>query len=507
MHDAYKMVSKGVFFNGVKHAIRKVSGAAASIRDASTSLRRNDKKVMISRPVLMFTKDSEASLRRLQEAAGVGFDVGTGMDIPRYAVNNPLDGGDRLSTGMGSSPTSSDGSGSNRSVPVQRPDFGPPRATLGSVAAAKGIIVAPPAQVKTKVTKLPKEVEAHLRRRSSDTQHTQSSGDVEEAVIVTASRAPSIRSAHSTYSYVRDSQAHGPSTITMPVPSLPTPTRPRLVQFTSARGVPTPALEPQGGAAAGGANRRISQVAAVVLNGGPGANDEADAIMTDGMRYVQAFGVNQTDIVVEPTRSSNLGRSSSIASQSRRSSRSIGANGSNSKSKLSPSMASTHSPVPTQSTSSYVYPSPSASFDSELNSRGSLVMRRILVRADEQFAFSFPVMLPTTPGSSATGTPASGTSSATSSAGRRNINIVVKLLYGGGPLPKFLIHSIITAPSPKKASSSSSSKKSGEGTVEVEFWGTPGKKDAGEVFVGVFDVSGGQEVCVGKLAVDVVSGR
>ncbi|KLO16281.1 hypothetical protein SCHPADRAFT_995248 [Schizopora paradoxa] len=498
MHDAYNMVSKGAFFNGVKQAVRKVSGAAtASVRRASASM-RNNKKAMISKPVLMFTKDSEASLRRLQEAAGVGMDVGAGMDLPRYAVGNHLDGSD-----LGSSPTGSDGS--NMSVPVQRPDFGPPRATLASVAANKATAVATPAQVKTKVTKLPKEVvrqgqdERHLRRRSSDTQHTQSSGDVEEAVIVTASRAPSIRSAHSSYSYARDSQAQG-ANITMPVPSLPTHARPRLVQFTSARGVPTPALDPQrGGDGMSGANRRVSQVAAVVNGIG---NEDADAIMTEGMRYVQAFGGNQVDVVVEPTRTSNLGGGSSIASQSRRSSRSIGVSGGagSSKAKLSPSMASTHSPVPTQSTSSYVYPSPSASFDSELNSRGSLVMRRILVRAGEQFSFNFPVMLPVTPGS----TPASGTSSASRNASKNNI--VARLLYGGGALPNFLVYSVITAPSPKK-SSSSSSKKSGDGTVEVEFWGTPGKKDVGEVFVGLFDVSGGQEVCVGKLAVDVVTGR
>lgn len=426
----------------------------------------------------MFTKDSNENLSALRAAAGLD-DAGGVYACPDSALDSmdapPGDGISLgLSSGLGSSPPSTTGHSNETgkaSIPRQRADFGPSRpGNVSSTPRGHGDLA---------------RKSSHSQCRSTDTHTTLSFGDREhdaelaEAVIVTASRATSLRSARSSaYScapstYARDSVHVGGATQVA---------RPRLVPFTNARGVPvpTPTLNSQAGPAGPREQRRVSQIAAVVsgvqpARSKPGAHEiDADAIMTEGMRYVRAFGDQDTEL--EITRPSNLGQPSSEPPPSR----------SNSK-RSSRSMSRVQEGVsPTQTQSSYVYPSPSQSIESSVKqdggsrgsrgSRGSLMMSRILVRSGEAFAFKYPIAL----------------------SSLSENKLVARPLYGGPHLPSFLSHTIsLSTPS------FSSSGKKRRIRYEVEFWGTPSSKDIGEAIVGIF-AEGSNGECVGRLVVEVV---
>ncbi|KAL5522890.1 AXL2 [Sanghuangporus sanghuang] len=464
-----KRTTKGVFFRNVRAAVKNFS---SSNGNGST------RKSAISKPVLMFTKDSNDNMRALRAAAGLedrGY-TSSAVDSLDATPGGGISFG--LSSGLGSSPTSTTGHSNETgkvSIPRQRADFGPVRS--GAHQRARSASHA-------RSSSTPKG--SHARRRSTDTQGTRSSGDrdrddeLAEAVIVTASRATSLRSARSSaYSYapsayIRDSHPGGVAQVT----------RPRLVPFTSARGVPVPVptLTSIAGPAGPREQRRVSQVAALVspeaaTSSKAGAHDaDTDAIMTDGLRYVRAFGDQNTDF--EPARPPNLGRQSPAPIATR----------SNSK-RSSHSFARQDGVSPTQTLSSYVYPSPSQSVESSVKrgsrgSRGSLMMSRILVRTGEAFAFKYPIALSVPPN------PAS-------SAERK---LCVRPLYGGSNLPSFLAHAVSGA-TPSLSGAGSNRKR--RMRYEVEFWGTPNTNDVGEVIVGIFTDDSTAE-CVGRLVVEVV---
>ncbi|THH07784.1 hypothetical protein EW145_g3142 [Phellinidium pouzarii] len=494
-----KKTTKAAFFSNVKAAMRNFSGGSAVSTRKST----------ISKPVLMSAKESSDSLRALRAAAGLEDGGGAGaLDLESLDAHD----GDKISlgleSGLGSSPTSSTGhsNGTGKgSVPRQRADFGPPRAR-----GTLGVVPLPPiprARMPpvTNIEGNIKTSQVHSRHRSTDTQMTQMLGDrdadLEEAVITTASRAASFRSGHSSYSYA-------PSTFTRESVGVGTATtRPRLVQFTSARGVPTPVpiLSSLPGPAGSREHRRNSQVAAVISDAQVGGNTDADAdaIMTEGMRYVRAFGDQNKDS--EPVHPLNPASKSSEAGT--RPSRSNSKRSSGGRGGLSPTTTTgSGSPIPTQS--SYIYPSPSQSIESGVGVRknknnsskgsgSSLVMSRIMVRTGEAFVFKYPIVLSSTPSSS----PGTSTSSSSPHVERK---LTARLLYGGAPLPAFLVHSV----SVPTFSPSASGKKS-RARFEVEFWGTPSVTDVGEVVVGIFagDDEQGVGECVGRLVVDVVAAR
>ncbi|KAI5118115.1 hypothetical protein M0805_003469 [Coniferiporia weirii] len=492
-----KKMTKAAFFTNVKAAMRNFSGGSAATVP----------KRFISKPVLMSTEGSSDSLRALRAAAGLNNSPGVGT---RHApVDSSLGSGslgapenDGLSLGLGSglssSPTSSTGHSNETgrgSVPRQRADFGPSR--TGNTLAVTPLPPIPRARMPpvqgTKQNS--KSFRAHIHRRSTDTRVTQSSSDrdeeLEEAVIVTASHAPSICSA-------RSSNSHAPSTVARNGGGTKVSAeRPRLVQFTSARGVPAPVPTLTSLAGPSRDPRRVSQVAAIVSPSEAVGNADADtdAIMTEGMRYVRAFGDQTT--AHESATPSNLGRqpppSGALSSRSNSNSKrsSYGRGG------LSPATTTgSGSPVPTQS--SYIYPSPSQSIESGVGghkgstkgSRGSLVMSRIIVRTGEAFVFKYPVVIP------------SPTAASSSSRSLGEKDLTARLLYGGGRLPAFLAHSVSVA------TLSSSPGKKHRKRFEVEFWGTPAARDVGEVVVGIFlenDGHSGSGECVGRLVVDVVT--
>lgn len=464
-----RRTTKAAFFRNVRAAVRNFSSG-----NGSSAARKS----AISRPVLMFTKDSNDNMRALRAAAGLeeGGCVGSAPDSLDAAPGDGISLG--LSSGLGSSPTSTTGhsNGTGKmSIPRQRADFGPAR--LAAHQRARSVSHAGGSSA-SKST--------HARRRSTDTQATRSSGDrdrddeLAEAVIVTASRATSLRSARSSaYSYApsaytRDSHNGGAGAQVA---------KPRLVPFT-ARGVPVPVptLTSIAGPAGPREQRRVSQVAALVSPEAatsslrPGQDVETDAIMTDGLRYVRAFGDQNADF--EPTRPPNLGRQSPAPVPAR----------SNSK-RSSRSFARQDGVSPTQTLSSYVYPSPSQSVSSSVKrgskgSRGSLMMSRILVRTGEAFAFKYPIALSVPPNMTSP-----------------DRKLTVRPLYGGSGLPSFLSHAVSGA-TPSLSGSGPNKKR--RMRYEVEFWGTPCSKDAGEVIVGIFTDDKSAE-CVGRLVVEVVS--
>ncbi|TDL19267.1 hypothetical protein BD410DRAFT_443440 [Rickenella mellea] len=516
-----RMMKKAAFFQGVKAQMRRLSGSMA---------RRDKKKAMIGKPILMFTKHSADSV------SVSGVDDGLPLPNPHHQQHHLMNlpnsnialagsvatiykererEADGMSLGLNSSPSSSTGQTgkSGRSVPRRRPDFGPPRATLGvtlsrqqqrSQQQQRDANPAAAANANSTST-TPNQ---HMRRRSNDTQHSGSSGDIEEAVIATASRASSIRSGHSSLPYASSIVDAGVGTATA--------TRPRLVQFTSAKGVPVPIPNlPAGyqrtaggaggqdggraGGGRGGEERRVSHVADVVE-----AND--DVILNEGMRYVRAFGNQNEDL--EPTFPPNLsspgpapasrtptpatpattstgsgsgtGSGTKSPAQSVRSSMRPASTGTVRTGEMSLSVPTSsmrsHSPMPTQT--SYIYPSPSASFDSALDGGAATTMSRILVGTGEAFVFKFPVSLP----------PSSSSSSSPSANKNKKRVLKAAMLYGSGALPAFMGYAYSPA---------------GDAGVrdEVEFWGTPKAGDVGEVVIGVFDQDG---ECVGRLVVEVV---
>ncbi|KAH8106585.1 hypothetical protein DFH11DRAFT_1234178 [Phellopilus nigrolimitatus] len=458
-----KMTTKAAFFGGInlKAAVRKFSGSGA-------------RKSAISKPVLLITKESTDSLSALRAAAGLDDAPGS-----RHYLNSGSDSvnipeGDGLSigrgSGLGSSPTSSTGHSNEttkRSKPHQRVDFGPPR-----IGATLGVAPLPPTPRENAYSTPNAKASQRVRRYSA----TSDERELEEAVIGTASRATSLRSGHSSFAastYTRDSIGANSAAAT----------RPRLVQFTSVRGVPMPVPTQTSLAGPSGPRerRRVSQIAAVVSPITNSNNEaDADAIMTEGMRYVRAFG-DQNKVLEQP----NLGRQSPAPSRSnsKRSSRSRGCG-------LSPA-TTTASGSPGQTTSSYAYPSPLQSGDLNVNAHGrSLMMSHILVCVGEAFTFKYPVVL------------SSPSSSASSSSVHDEKKLIVRPLQSGvgAHLPAFLAHAV---GAPTLTSSLSSIKQ--RMRYEVQFWGTPGVQDVGVVVVGVFTDDGGEEECVGRLTVSVTA--
>lgn len=481
---AAKRTTKAAFFNNIKTAVRNFS--AGNGRKSQKT-----RKSAISKPFVMNPKTSGDSLKALRAAAGL--DDAPRSPQPYVSDPNALDApGDGISfgSGIGTTPTSStdhsnvSGKGS---IPRQRPGFGPPQ-PQPSTSHAPAI--------------------AHARGRSLDTQVTQSSyerdDELDEAVIVTGSRATSMRSQRSSsYSYlpsagVRDS-GHGAG-------SGATAARPRLVQFTSERGVPipVPTMAHIGAPAGPREQRRMSQAAAVISPGAGMALDaESDAILNEGMRYVRAFGDQNASL--DPRPSPHPGSSHAAGhtrSSSKRSSRSTAKTGTGT------------GVSPTQTTSSYMYPSPSQSLRSgtsnnvsrsgsgKRSSKGSLAMSRILVRTGERFAFKYPVsIVPTSPAMS---TPS------TSSTARPQTErkLIARPLHGGkgARLPTFLLSSVSSAAMPSPSPPASNKKR--RERYEVEFWGTPAAKDIGEMTLGIFSEGpDGAEECVGRLVIEVVLQR
>lgn len=512
---------------------RKASGSSAvraSIGRIGRSIKGGTRKSAISRPVVLFTKDSHQHLRQeVSTSPGTSGSPGSISIRPNpnihfhapdgESVNVPE--GDGLSLGFRSSPSSSAGhtmetttTGDTRTLTTGTTGTGSAISAPGYYGDVHAVPMPPPAIVR-KAPGARDRSGSHSRKRSTDTVITESSGgdgrdrDVEEAVIATASRAHSvrseIRSEYSSYAYVPSVEHHDA------LPSGAVAARPKLVQFMSARGVPVPTLS---ATVAGGpsADRRVSQVADVV----PGADlDGEDVIMTEGMRYVRAFGdypeLDESSLRPGPSRSN-----------SKRSSVSRG--------RLSPATTNASSSrtgtgtVSSRSGTSYEYPTPLQTAEhlasrrssslSRSGSRGSsrrrersdsmgtgessgsrghgnLMMSRILVRAGETFKFKYPV-------------------SSSLHAQDLDRKLTARLLYGRG-LPAFLSFAI----APSSATSTPSSNRSpGKNSrrekdrMEVEFWGTPRPADVGEIVVGIFDEEAegpDEERCVGRLVVEVVA--
>ena len=112
------------------------------------------------------------------------------------------------------------------------------------------------------------------------------------------------------------------------------------------------------------------------------------------------------------------------------------------------------------------------------------MMSRILVRTGEAFAFKYPIALSVPPNMTSP-----------------DRKLTVRPLYGGSGLPSFLSHAVSGA-TPSLSGSGPNKKR--RMRYEVEFWGTPCSKDAGEVIVGIFTDDKSAE-CVGRLVVEVVS--
>ncbi|EPQ56763.1 hypothetical protein GLOTRDRAFT_25080, partial [Gloeophyllum trabeum ATCC 11539] len=324
----------------------------ATVRQVSDRCRRGAPRPTISKPTLVSAPPGVEQMEGLPSVHGPRFDGGVGVGIMGHLRNSVMSLGRSVSS-------SSNGTAGNRSIPRRRADFVPPG------REDTGILAVPANSVDSVASSASYE------------------GD---AVVQTATKAMSVRSARSVSGISYLSQPEGTPVVGG--------ARPRLVPFTSAARVPVPTLPPMSPKVtkvASPPKRVASQKADVLISPGDSGDD-----LELGVQYVRALGEETNSTVNTP--------------------------------------------------------------------RGANVVPRVLLRCGESFRFVVPIA---------------------SAQGR----LVARMRDGSGAMaPPFLRYTL-------KANGL------GRGKEAVEFWGTPGVDDLGEVAVGVY---GAGAVCVGRVDVEVV---
>ncbi|KAI0699619.1 hypothetical protein C8T65DRAFT_728971 [Cerioporus squamosus] len=403
----------------------KVKATARIVSDKYRRVVSGPKRPVIGKPTLIMTNANPTGAPARTDIDGLPFTNAHGLlsvrDLRTFddtATSHYTPSG---MTSLVDSPTSSTDA---RSIPRRRADFAPPK-PIKNLPQAR---LADAADLQSMDT---------LSTRSSTRTHEA------EAVIQHATRATSVRSGVSGYSFQTSTDAHGQTHAER--------ARPRLVPFTSATRVPVPKLpssffspdpavpETASGVAPVGAKtkRVVSQMAKVfrgtggspVPPQGAAAGDELRA----GIEYVRALGDD--------------GRSSLVASRA------------------------DPSPAP----SAMSFSSLESSHQGHANVHASPILplhppQRMLARTGERFKFSVPLV--------------------TEGTVHNQKKLDVRLV-SGRPLPKFIR---------ANAEGARVTKEKGKDRRVVDLWGVPVRADVGEYSVGVYD---GKE-CVGRVIVEVV---
>ncbi len=258
----------------------KVKATARIVSDKYRRVVSGPKRPVISKPKLIMINDNLTGAEARTDIDGLPFSDPHGLlsarDLRTFDGTATSHYAHSGMTSLVDSPTSSTDA---RSIPRRRADFAPPKP----------------------IKNIPQARLAEADHQSMDTLSTRSSTRTHEAeaVIQHATRATSVRSGVSGYSFQTSTDAHGQTHVER--------TRPRLVPFTSATRVPVPKLpssffSPDMNAAAPGpvqtgakTKRVVSQIAKVFrgTGGSPvpqqGASEAADELRA-GIEYVRALG-------------------------------------------------------------------------------------------------------------------------------------------------------------------------------------------------------------------------
>ncbi|OBZ65282.1 Axial budding pattern protein 2 [Grifola frondosa] len=285
------VMRKGDFIGKIRTTARIVSDKYRVVSDKYKRAVGGSRRPVISKPMLIMTSDNRASALAGRTIDGLPFtDSAGGLDVrPRpHSEAIPFEDMDLSQyapsgmTSVAGSPSSSTG---QRSIPRRRADFAPPRTP---------VVITTPPQVHLDEhhthTRSVESLASSLSSNSSTRTHER------EAIVQTATRATSVRSAASALSFQSRTST-----------GVHAPGRPRLVPFTSATRVPVPKLPtsffggdpdaPVGVPAAGAGTKRVaSQIAKVFRSaaGGQGVITQRDSPddLSTGVQYVQALGDN-----------------------------------------------------------------------------------------------------------------------------------------------------------------------------------------------------------------------
>ncbi|KAI0353439.1 hypothetical protein OH77DRAFT_1591427 [Trametes cingulata] len=276
------MMKKAEFLGRIRATARVVS-------DQCRRVVSGPRRPTISKPTLIMATEprARASLG-ISHIEGTGYIEGLPIpndsipDLPHFDVTSCAPSG---LTSLVDSPSSSTDA---RSVPRRRADFAPPRLVTTPPEAH-----APDGRAKAKANRQSlKSLASSLATSSSTRTHEA------EAVVQRATRATSVRSAASAFSF-QSVGVTGSMPQMLEVQAGGAAGRPRLVPFTSAARVPVPKLpssffSPDLGSEEGGGagpKRVASQMAKVFRNVGPAekTQESADELKT-GIEYVRALG-------------------------------------------------------------------------------------------------------------------------------------------------------------------------------------------------------------------------
>lgn len=447
------VMRKGEFIGRIRATARIVSDKARNVSDAYHRSVGRRRKPVIGKPTLIMTSDHRVSAMTGVPLDGLPFtNDALGPPLPsRARAPLPFEDGNASQyapSGISSivgSPSSSTG---GRSIPRRRADFAPPRSFLKTPPQAH-------AADKKAARGSVDSVGSAMSLASNISMRTHEA----EAVVQMATRATSMRSGISLGSE-RDSRGHGANA------KGPEAGRPRLVPFTSASRVPVPKVPvsdpdaPVAGTTQGAKTKRVASQVARVFRGVTGVG-RAPAVAEGGERSADDLATSAQYVHV-------LGDDAQSAASIGMFSRFL--------------FAYVDGFAADAWTAGY---SPTGSFSVESSNHGQdpgfgsgriPIVPRMLARTGEQFKFRVPV-------SYSAGSPL---------AGGRGKTLEARLL-SGAPLPAF-VKSDLTAVS------------GGAGArVEkrvVEFWGTPGARDTGELNVGIYERQGDR--CVGRVIIQIV---
>ncbi|TFK52122.1 hypothetical protein OE88DRAFT_1658941 [Heliocybe sulcata] len=253
------VISKGEFLSKIRATVRQVSDKYLKGWESGNA----DGRPMISKPTLITAPPGVVQMNGLP-SVHEPFDKAN-IGIVGYIRNSVMS--------LGRSPSSSTNATGERSIPRRRADFVPPgRENTGIRAPAKA-------------RRQPSGKAVRPLHRQSDSMGSVTSYEA-EAVVQTATKAMSIRSARSVSGISYYSQPEGSPAV---------PARPRLVPFTSAARVPVPSLpylsptptttKTVKSVTVHSPKRVASQRADVLVSPGDSGDD-----LEIGMQYVKALG-------------------------------------------------------------------------------------------------------------------------------------------------------------------------------------------------------------------------
>lgn len=285
------MIRKADFVGKLKATARKVSDGYRSVSDRYrrvVGIGTEPRRPPISKPTLVMTTEPRASRLATGDINDLPIAVQEALGVRPPSHRPPLpfedmDFGQNAPSGMTSINNSPSSSTGGRSIPRRRADFAPPKGPLPPT---------PPERAHT--TKHAHNPSVASSTMSMASVHTHEA----EAVIQTAARATSVRSAASGVSFASEDARAAALEVG----------RPRLVPFTSSNRVPVPKLsgdsntqpadpsiDTTGASNKGASTKRVPSQMAKVYRGTSGAGlppapERSADDLSIGIEYVRALG-------------------------------------------------------------------------------------------------------------------------------------------------------------------------------------------------------------------------